>query len=219
VSSLPLWRKTNEESVLTLTSQSQSYFTTGGLPPVSLSWRQAPWDSRPAFFFFQLNTCCHSPYVTSCLTRGWVCRLQLLPAFTSAVILGFESRGTHDHILLSQIRGFPNLEGQVPVFIFPMNRVSQLYPRHWVPFSSPPSTRRAAVEVFALHLHTARSYEWIIELLYNFQATRIYITTSKSSCYSVFPVASGKCLLNRCLANGLFRVYSLPRESAYWTDG
>jgi hypothetical protein len=28
-------------------SQSQSYFTTGGLPPISLSWRQAPWDSRP----------------------------------------------------------------------------------------------------------------------------------------------------------------------------
>jgi hypothetical protein len=28
-------------------SQSQSHFTTGGLPPFSLSWRQAPWDSRP----------------------------------------------------------------------------------------------------------------------------------------------------------------------------
>jgi hypothetical protein len=29
--------------------QSQSYFTTGGLPPISLSWRQAIWDSRPEF--------------------------------------------------------------------------------------------------------------------------------------------------------------------------
>jgi hypothetical protein len=28
-------------------SQSQSYFTTGGLPPISSSWRQAPWDPRP----------------------------------------------------------------------------------------------------------------------------------------------------------------------------
>jgi hypothetical protein len=36
-------------------------------------------------------------------------------------------RGTHDHILLSQIRDFPTLEGQVPVFIFTRNRVSQLY--------------------------------------------------------------------------------------------
>jgi hypothetical protein len=28
--------------------------------------------------FFYLTTCCHSPYVTSSLTRGRVCRLQLL---------------------------------------------------------------------------------------------------------------------------------------------
>jgi hypothetical protein len=27
--------------------KSQSYFTTGGLPPINLSWRQAPWDPRP----------------------------------------------------------------------------------------------------------------------------------------------------------------------------
>jgi hypothetical protein len=32
-------------------SQSQSYFTTGGLPPISSTWRQAPWDPRPDFFF------------------------------------------------------------------------------------------------------------------------------------------------------------------------
>jgi hypothetical protein len=40
------------------------------------------------------------------LTRGRVCRLQLLLGFASAVILGSESRGTHDHILPSQIRDF-----------------------------------------------------------------------------------------------------------------
>jgi hypothetical protein len=51
----------------------------------------------------------------------------MLLALASAVILGSESRGTHDHILLSQIRDFPNLEGQVPVFISPRNRVAQLY--------------------------------------------------------------------------------------------
>jgi hypothetical protein len=41
------------------------------------------------------------------LARGRVCRLQLLLAFASTVILGSESRGTRDHILLSQIRDFP----------------------------------------------------------------------------------------------------------------
>jgi hypothetical protein len=35
-------------------SQSQSYFATGGLPPIRSPWRQAPRDSRPEFFF-QLN--------------------------------------------------------------------------------------------------------------------------------------------------------------------
>jgi hypothetical protein len=38
------------------------------------------------------------------MTRGWVCRLQLLLVLVSAVILRSESRGTHDHILLSDSR-------------------------------------------------------------------------------------------------------------------
>jgi hypothetical protein len=41
------------------------------------------------------------------LTRGRVCRLQLLLALASAVILESESRGTRDHILLSHIPDFP----------------------------------------------------------------------------------------------------------------
>jgi hypothetical protein len=45
-------------------SQSQSYFTTGGS-----SWRQAPKDTRPDFFY-QLNPCGNSPYVTSSMTTG-----------------------------------------------------------------------------------------------------------------------------------------------------
>jgi hypothetical protein len=72
----------------------------------------------------QLRVCwCGAPS----LTRERVCRLQLLLVLASAVILGSESRRTRDHILLSQIRHSPNLEGQVPVFISPRNRVAQLY--------------------------------------------------------------------------------------------
>jgi hypothetical protein len=41
------------------------------------------------------------------LTRGRVCRLQLLLVLASAVIFGSESRRTRGHILLSQIRDFP----------------------------------------------------------------------------------------------------------------
>jgi hypothetical protein len=46
----------------------------------------------------------------------------------SAVILRFESRGTHD-ILLSRIGDSPNLEGQVPVCISPRYRVARLHPQ------------------------------------------------------------------------------------------
>jgi hypothetical protein len=47
----------------------------------------------------------------------------------STVILRSNSRGTRDHILLSQIRDSPNLENQIPVFKSSRNRVAQLYPQ------------------------------------------------------------------------------------------
>jgi hypothetical protein len=53
-------------------SQSQSHFTTGGLPPINSSWSRASWDPRPKIFF-QLNSCGNSSYVTSSLTRRCVC--------------------------------------------------------------------------------------------------------------------------------------------------
>jgi hypothetical protein len=144
----------------------QSYFTTGGLLQISSSWRRAPWDSRPDFFF-QLNTCGHSSYVTSSLTRGWVCRLQLWLALASAFILRSESSGTHDHILLSQIRDSPNLKGQVHVFISSKNKVVQLYPRHWVPFPLHYTDLRATAEVIRTLLHTLEdqtAMPWSINL-------------------------------------------------------
>jgi hypothetical protein len=68
------------------------------------------------------------------LTRVRVCRLLLLLILARAVILGSEPLKTHNHILLSHVRNFPNLESQVPVFTSSRNRVAQLYPRHCVPF-------------------------------------------------------------------------------------
>jgi hypothetical protein len=61
--------------------------------------------------------------------RGWVCNLQLLLVLASEVILRSESLGIDDHILQSQIRDSPNLEGQVHVFISLRNRVARLYPQ------------------------------------------------------------------------------------------
>jgi hypothetical protein len=81
---------------------------------------------RPDCYYCQLRI---SWYGVPVLTRGRVCRLQLLLVLAKAVFLGSESRGAHDHILLSKIRDSPNLVGQVSIFIFRRNRVTQLYPQ------------------------------------------------------------------------------------------
>jgi hypothetical protein len=82
-------------------SRVDSYVTTDG-QSASLSWNKAPiWGLRHRFLL--LSDSCGA----LSLTRGRVCRLQLLLALDSGVILGSESRGTQEHILLSQIRHFP----------------------------------------------------------------------------------------------------------------
>jgi hypothetical protein len=73
----PLWREEGSvfcQSLSAVISQLrilQSYFMTGGSPPISSPWCQAPWGPRPEIF--QLSPCDNSPYVTSSLTRRWVC--------------------------------------------------------------------------------------------------------------------------------------------------
>jgi hypothetical protein len=49
-----------------LHSVPRSYFTTGSLPPISLSWRQAPWRSWPEILVFQLSPCGNSPSAHLC---------------------------------------------------------------------------------------------------------------------------------------------------------
>jgi hypothetical protein len=81
-----------------------------------------------------MNTCGYSSYVTPTLIRKWLCHVQLLLVFASAVILRSGSRGAHDHILLFQNRAFSKVEGQVPVFISPMNSGPVIPPDTGFPF-------------------------------------------------------------------------------------
>jgi hypothetical protein len=89
--------------------QTQSHITTGH-QSASQSWCQGSQDqiSIPVTllrFYW---------YGAASLMRGRVCRLQLLLVLASAVILGSDSRGTHGHILLSQIRDSPQPGGPGP---------------------------------------------------------------------------------------------------------
>jgi hypothetical protein len=73
---------------------------------VSKSWCRAPSRTHDQKFItvWQLRSCfCWAPS----LTRGRVCLSIMLLALANAVLLGSESLGTRDHILLSQIWDVP----------------------------------------------------------------------------------------------------------------
>jgi hypothetical protein len=113
--------------------------------PVCLGVRHP--SGIPDKFFFRLEISfrqfrvCY--FVSSSLTRGWVCNLlhNCFWALTEQSLLG-QSPAELKAIFYYLIWDSPNLEGQDPVFISSRNRVAQLYPRHWVPFLSPLTTRR-----------------------------------------------------------------------------
>jgi hypothetical protein len=96
--------------------QNQSLLRPTACRPVCVGVTGPSW-TRDKFLFLeiilrQLRDCwCGGPT----LTKGWVCSLYLPLGLASALVLGFESRGTHDIILLSQIRDSSNLEGHVPI--------------------------------------------------------------------------------------------------------
>jgi hypothetical protein len=88
-------------------------------------------------------------------TRGGVCNLQLLLVFASAVILGSESCGTYDHILLS-------LRLQTPPTcprIYISQELSSLLVASYDSQSyngsfDPTSTRDGYVDGMYIHIHT-----------------------------------------------------------------
>jgi hypothetical protein len=56
--------------------------------------------------------------------------MQLLLVLASAVILGSESRGTHDDILLSQIRDSSNLEGRHCLHVIVVQHSTAIHENH-----------------------------------------------------------------------------------------
>jgi hypothetical protein len=91
-----------------------------------MSWYRVPlWDLRPDIIscrnvaVWNLRFCI---YWAPSLTRGRVCNLQCNHSIVP-------SRSEPETILYCLIWDSPNLEGQIPVFISPSNRVAQLYPR------------------------------------------------------------------------------------------
>jgi hypothetical protein len=104
----------------------------------------SPFRLMKSNFIFQLNTCGYSPYVTSSVTREWVCRLQLLLVLASVVVLRYESRGLMIFYCLT-FETPPTWTARPP-YLYPHGTGWPGYtPRHWDPFSSPPTTQRIRV--------------------------------------------------------------------------
>jgi hypothetical protein len=82
------------------------------------------------------------------VTRGRVCRLQLLLVLVSAIILGSESRGLMTIFYCLRFDTPPTWRARWPYLYPPGTGWLSYILRHWVPFSSAPTTRRGRVEVF-----------------------------------------------------------------------
>jgi hypothetical protein len=106
-------------------SHNQGHVTTDGQSAGLSRCHAHTWGPKPNLYYCQK--------VASFLMCGALSDkrtdLSFTIALASADIFGSESRGTHDHILLSQMRDSPDLEGQVRIFISPRKWVAQLYPQ------------------------------------------------------------------------------------------
>jgi hypothetical protein len=111
--------------------------------------------------------------------RGRVCHLQLLLTLVSAVILGSQSLGIRDHILLSQIRDFPFRQSQVRLNHLTLLRMN--YSRR-TGYTSPCLTVP------------------LLFCLYPLPRERACRTVAQQLIIPRLLVAAGRCSPNRCLA-------------------
>jgi hypothetical protein len=147
----------------------------------------------------RLNTSGYSPHVTTSLMRGWVCRLHLLLVLASAVILGSKSCGTHDIFYCLKFETPPTWRARSPYLYPPGIGWPSYTPRHWVPFSSPPTTRRAMVEEF----EPASTRFDLNGLLYSIPVSTVTPLDSTVTCWFPRIYHGGNVFVTRSVAMGL----------------
>jgi hypothetical protein len=130
---LLIWIQSQSESELLYNWRFTTYQFILATSPLRLTTRN---------FFFQLNTCSHSPYVTSSLMRGWVCWPSPAQSFS-----GPSPAGLTITFYCLRFKIPPTWRARSPYLYTPGTAWPSYNPTHWVPFSSPPTTRRAMVEV------------------------------------------------------------------------
>jgi hypothetical protein len=130
--------------IIRLSHKSQSYVTTDG-QSTSPPWCQANiWGPRPDF--------CYCQTVAGLLLWGTLSdeRMGVPFTITSGPRQRSHTRGTHMTFYCLGFETPPTWRARSP-YLYPRGTGWPSYtPRHWVPFSSPPTTCRVTVEVFEL---------------------------------------------------------------------
>jgi hypothetical protein len=113
-------------------------------------------------------------FVAPSLTRGRGCNLlvQLLLVLARAVTLGYKSRRTHNHILLSHLR-LPQPGRPGSLYLYPPGTGCPSYtPGHWVPFL-PPLMLHSWYTCVVLIFHS-----WYTHSLICFKVSDVQVKTS-----------------------------------------
>jgi hypothetical protein len=105
----------------------------------------SPMRLKTSNFIFHLNACGYSPYVTPSLTRGWFCRLWLLLVSPAQSFSGSSPAELMTTFYCLRFETPPTWRARSPYLYPPGTGWPGYTPRHWVPFLSPPMTRRSTV--------------------------------------------------------------------------
>jgi hypothetical protein len=145
--------------------------------------------------------------------RRWACSLQLMLPLASAVILKPDSRGARGHILMSQIWDPPNLEGQVPVFKSPRNRVARLYPQDSV---SPPIFRLGDLD----RTHLLEEFCFLVSTVT--VSLQVYVWVVTRTCYTCYlgnDVFTAICCNGNMITEPLSSNRHLAPALTFWLSG
>jgi hypothetical protein len=187
--------------------RSECYFTTGDLPLISSSWRQAPWDSR-SVVLYQLKTCSHSPYVTSSLSVVYnFCCPSLAQSFSGPIPTGLV---TIFYCLKFETL---HLEDQVPTFLSLGNRVAQLYPQSLCSLFAASYDSQVYGAGIRHRLHTGKSEISFTIGSYIAPARTEQKTSLPLSCYLSLP---GKETCPQCCSLATAVVLSLVYKAVIW---
>jgi hypothetical protein len=148
--------------------------------------------TSPLRFTTSISFSTEQPYVTSSLTTGWVYRSQVLLGSPAQSFSGPSLAELMTIFYCLRLETSPFWRARSPYLYSPGTGWLGYTPEHWVPFSSPPTTRRAKVELF----EPATRFSWSSLCKPRHGPYRKH---SVIYCLSV-SVAVETCLPRRCLA-------------------